>query len=156
MKAKIIKLFYIISVVLFLVGMNQRNLLSKPPQTQENLKLKIHVVNIKQSTGYIMLAMHNSNKSYLNEKIRPFKRIRIKAKAPEMFLEFENLSAGKYSITIFHDLNSNGKLDTYILGIPKEPYGFSQNPETKFSPPKFAVTLFSFNENHLIQIRMHN
>jgi len=46
---------------------------------------------------------------------------------------------------VFHDENGNGKNDRNFLGIPKEPYGFSNNARRKFGPPtwteaKFAVS----------------
>ena len=31
---------------------------------------------------------------------------------------------GDYGVAVFHDENSNGKMDKYVLGIPLEPYGF--------------------------------
>lgn len=50
---------------------------------------------------------------------------------------FEGLKAGIYAISIFHDENDNGKLDTNFIGIPTEPYGFSNNAKGMFGPPDF-------------------
>lgn len=36
-----------------------------------------------------------------------------------------DLPAGEYLFSFYHDINNNGKLDTNFLGIPKEPFGFS-------------------------------
>jgi len=52
---------------------------------------------------------------------------------------------GAYGITVFHDENKNGKMDKNFLGIPQEPYGFSNNMRVVFRPPswdksKFVVT----------------
>jgi uncharacterized protein (DUF2141 family) len=38
-----------------------------------------------------------------------------------------NLDPGQYAIILFHDENGNGKLDRNALGVPTEPYGFSNN-----------------------------
>ena len=35
------------------------------------------------------------------------------------------LPEGEYVISIYQDLNANGKLDTNLVGIPKEPVGIS-------------------------------
>ena len=40
-------------------------------------------------------------------------------------LVFHNLQYGKYALTVFHDENSNGKLDHNLLRMPAEPLGFS-------------------------------
>jgi uncharacterized protein (DUF2141 family) len=40
---------------------------------------------------------------------------------------FPNMAPGTYAVAVIHDENSNGKLDTNILGIPTEGYGISNN-----------------------------
>ena len=44
---------------------------------------------------------------------------------------------GSYSAVVIHDENSNMKLDRNIFGIPKEGFGFSNNPHVVFSAPSF-------------------
>ena len=53
------------------------------------------------------------------------------------------LAPGVYAITLFHDENSNGKLDTKTFGIPKEGFGFSNNPKIRMGPPRFKDTAFA-------------
>ncbi len=53
-----------------------------------------------------------------------------------------DLHPGEYAISIFHDLNENGILDTNRLGIPNEPFGFSLNPRILFRKPGFASCSF--------------
>lgn len=43
---------------------------------------------------------------------------------------------GTWALSVFHDENGNGKLDT-LLGVPKEGFAFSRNPPLTFGPPKF-------------------
>ncbi len=59
------------------------------------------------------------------------------------------------AIALLQDLNNNGKLDTNLLGIPKEPYAFSNNIKPVFSAPKFQQYSFEFaKENQLISISL--
>ena len=51
-------------------------------------------------------------------------------------VRFTGLEPGGYALSIFHDENSNGRLDT-LLGIPREGFGFSRNPVVRFGPPRF-------------------
>jgi uncharacterized protein (DUF2141 family) len=51
-------------------------------------------------------------------------------------LHFSDVPIGRYALSVFHDENSNRKLDT-IVGIPKEGFGFSRNPVIRFGPPRF-------------------
>lgn len=47
-------------------------------------------------------------------------------------------TAGRYVFAAFQDLNNNGELDTNMLGVPTEPYGFSKVPPTKWRAPVFG------------------
>lgn len=48
-----------------------------------------------------------------------------------------DLAPGTYAISVFLDKNGNGRLDTNALGIPKERFGFSNNPRILTGAPSF-------------------
>lgn len=52
-------------------------------------------------------------------------------------LRFDNLLAGRYAIAVIHDENSNNKLDRNLLRIPKEGFGFANNPHVGLAAPSF-------------------
>lgn len=52
-------------------------------------------------------------------------------------IHFAGLPTGDYALALIHDENGNGKLDT-VMGIPREGFGFSNNPNIRFGPPKFV------------------
>jgi uncharacterized protein (DUF2141 family) len=39
-----------------------------------------------------------------------------------------NLKVGNYALTALHDMSNDGKLHVGIMGIPKDGFGFSNNP----------------------------
>ncbi len=47
--------------------------------------------------------------------------------------------AGRYSVAVLHDENKNKKLDRNFLGIPKEGFGFANNPRVFLTPPRFNL-----------------
>jgi len=47
-----------------------------------------------------------------------------------------------------HDLNGNGELDTNFVGLPQEPYGFSNNATANFGPPKWNDIRFQLDGNN--------
>jgi uncharacterized protein (DUF2141 family) len=55
-------------------------------------------------------------------------------------LVLRNLAPGKYGVIVFQDLNGNGDLDTNLLGVPIEPYGFSNDAAGVMGPPDFQAT----------------
>ena len=111
-------------------------------------QLTVTFTNIETAQGEVLVSLHNETDLMVGEKI-------ITAKKPETIVVFENLKKGKYVIKAFHDINSNRKLDTGTFGIPKEPYGFSNDARGRFGPPDLEDQLFDVKENLEIKIKLH-
>jgi uncharacterized protein (DUF2141 family) len=73
-----------------------------------------------------------------------------------LVLKFLDIPAGAFAISIMHDANANGKLDTNFMGIPSEDYGFSQNPNSMFGPPSFdkAAVSLAAGETQQLTIKL--
>jgi uncharacterized protein (DUF2141 family) len=63
--------------------------------------------------------------------------------------DFSGIAPGTYAVSVFHDENSNGKLDRNILGMPKEGVGVSNNAAGHFGPPKFDDMAFHYQGGRL-------
>ena len=63
---------------------------------------------------------------------------RGQATAGTVELRIRNVKPGTYAIAVFHDVNGNGKLDRSFIGLPNEPYGFS-NDAGRRGPPNFEA-----------------
>ena len=50
---------------------------------------------------------------------------------------FEDVPAGPFAVSVYHDEDDDGELDSVALGIPSEPYGFSAEARDLFGPPSF-------------------
>ena len=61
----------------------------------------------------------------------------VPAQAGETSVSVKGVPPGTWAVVAYQDENSNGELDTNLLGIPKEPYGFSRDARSKFGPPGF-------------------
>jgi uncharacterized protein (DUF2141 family) len=68
----------------------------------------------------------------------------VKVKGDSALCVMSKIPAGTYGISAFHDLNSNGKLDTNIVGYPTEPYCASRNARNLFSAPSFDDAKFEY------------
>jgi uncharacterized protein (DUF2141 family) len=55
----------------------------------------------------------------------------------QAFTVFEEVPAGPFAISVFHDEDDDGELDSVALGIPSEAYGFSGDARNIFGPPSF-------------------
>lgn len=107
---------------------------------QESNKILIKVDQIKSSEGTINVAIFNSKKDFLNN---PFLSKTMKASSGELNFEFDNVPNGEYTVSIFHDINGNGELDTNFMGIPDEPYGVSKEGKSMFGPPNYNDAKFT-------------
>ena len=64
---------------------------------------------------------------------------------------------GSYVVSGFQDFDGNGVISGNFLGIPKEPFGFSNDAKGRFGPPKWQDAVFVFNKsNQEITLRLKN
>lgn len=56
-----------------------------------------------------------------------------------------DLVPGRYAIAVFQDLDGDGELGT-LLGIPTEPYGFSNDAGGTVGPPGFDAAAFTMGK----------
>ncbi len=102
----------------------------------QEAQLNLEITNINSDSGKLWFAVYRENDDFRAEKPNIYKIVPVTSKN-NMTVSFE-LPSGKYAVAVYHDLNNNDKLDKNLIGIPKEPYGFSNNFRPKFAPPKFS------------------
>jgi len=105
-----------------------------------NLKIS----NLK-STGIIRIAFYKKENKFADEKDFAFTKEVKPPKTGEATLTFTDIPAGEYALALYQDSNGNKKLDTNLVGYPKEPFAFSQNIKPKFSAPAFEECKIAFN-----------
>ena len=97
----------------------------------------IDLQNIKGSKGMMQIAVFNKASSFPKAG-GEYKLLQYKVSEGAKKFVINDLPDGDYAIAIHHDENSDGKMNTNMIGIPKEGYGFSKNFKPKFSAPKFS------------------
>jgi len=112
--------------------------------------LNVTFKHIEKHEGNLMVALYNSEANYQGQG-KPVQVAAIPALNEKVTYTFENLAGGTYAIKLFHDSNSNGKMDTNMFGIPKEGYGFSNNVG-KFGEPEFTEASFEVLSESSIEI----
>jgi uncharacterized protein (DUF2141 family) len=109
--------------------------------------LEVTIKNIKETTGTIRVGLFNSEKDFLKNAIEG--KV-VKASATEVTVTFTNLKPGDYAVSVIHDKNENGELDSNFMGIPNEPYGFSNNAMGSFGPPSFEKAKLAADSNKAV------
>jgi uncharacterized protein (DUF2141 family) len=105
--------------------------------------LTIEVSGITPGHGKIYVAIYDRPETFPTAGQQRTGQI-LEATGQSLVVHFMDLPSGEYAAVAFQDVNGNAKLDKNFLGIPKEPYGFSNGARGSAGPPKFsaaAVTL---------------
>jgi len=117
----------------------------------DQLNVTIEITKVLPNQGKIIMAIFNSKNGY--KKNIPYKELKVESTSDTLFVN-ETLPSGEYVILMFQDKNGNGKLDTYLFNIPKEPIGLT-NYFKKGIPGPYKKLKVEINEdNTVIKIKM--
>jgi uncharacterized protein (DUF2141 family) len=115
-------------------------------------KLIVKFVGLKSNVGEVKVALCNSSNNYEDHK-SPFIGQDILIDNKKAIIEFDELPFGEYAVKAFHDEDNNDDLNTNLLGIPSEDYGFSNDARGMFGPPSWDDAKFKFGvEKQTIEI----
>ncbi|MFZ4877204.1 DUF2141 domain-containing protein [Janthinobacterium sp. Mn2066] len=105
--------------------------------------LNVEVAGLKQAKGKVFVAVYNRAEDFLKQ---PMRTATADAQPGKVTLLIAGLPPGDYALSVFHDENANGKLDTNLIGMPVEPYGFSNDASGNYGPPSFKQSLLHVPE----------
>ncbi|WP_350117658.1 DUF2141 domain-containing protein [Imperialibacter sp.] len=123
-------------------------------QSDSSGTLTVEIKGIKNVKGDIRVALYDLKENFLTDRL--YKGRVEKVNGESVRVQFTNLPFGSYAVSVFHDENENGKLDTGLFGIPKEPYGFGNDSMGLLGPPDFeeaSVTFQAKTTTHSISLR---
>ena len=105
--------------------------------------LAVTVNGLRNARGKVMACLASTPAAFPNCKGPGVSRHLVVAAAKgTVELDFGPVPEGTYAISLFHDENGNGKLDTMMM-VPREGYGFSRDAAVRFGPPRFAAASFA-------------
>ncbi|SHM49685.1 DUF2141 domain-containing protein [Flavobacterium pectinovorum] len=117
----------------------------------QNVKLTVSISGLKNNTGVVKVGLYNSEGTFLKTV---YKSLASEIKNDKAVVTFENLPAGEYAISTYHDENNNGKLDRNAMGIPSEDYAASNNAKGFMGPPSYNDAKFVINKDSKIEITL--
>lgn len=80
--------------------------------------------------------------------------ITVPADAESVKIPINNIQPGEYAFAVLHDVNANGKCDNSLLGMPKEPFGFSNNVKPRFKVPSFDQVKVNVTDGMVVKIKL--
>ncbi|CAN5175397.1 DUF2141 domain-containing protein [soil metagenome] len=111
--------------------------------TAQAAELELTVQNLASGQGAVLVAVFNEEGQWLKAPVAVAKQPASTQVDGKLTLLLKDLPEGELAISVFHDLNDNGRLDLNGMGIPLEPFAFSNEAKAMFSAPKFQAARFS-------------
>jgi len=120
------------------------------PQTGN---IEVTIEGITKENGKMIIALFDNRQDF---NITPIKYFNEPVNGKNSItVTFPDVPYNSYAISVYQDLNDNGKLEKNFLGIPTEPYGFSNNPKI-ITGPSYEKSIFSLKKKTLqLNIQLH-
>ena len=112
-------------------------------QQQKTFDIKVEVKNAKNDEGKMFFALYDKEGDFLKKEIKGGIKVITNKTA---VITFKNVPKGVYAVSVFHDKNDNGKMDTNSLGIPIENFGCSNDAKGFMGPPKWKNAKFVLSD----------
>lgn len=116
------------------------------PSEKETTTITVIVENLETDEGTVIVGLY-SEETFM--KANPEKSLTSKIENGKATITFENVKAGSYGITVFHDRNDNSRMDFDSMGMPLENYGISNNKFNPYGPPVWSDARFEVTEKPL-------
>ena len=97
-------------------------------------ELEVQIRGIDSAVGMLMIAVVNSEAAF-NGQEPAVLSLALAPREGSISFSTDALPDGDYGIRVMHDENGNGDMDANMVGMPTEPWGFSNNAMGSFGPP---------------------
>jgi uncharacterized protein (DUF2141 family) len=95
--------------------------------------LTVTLHGVRAQTGLLKLAVVDSQAGW-DGQAKPVGADGAAPRGDAATFVFKGLAPGAYAVLVTHDENGNGTLDSNMIGMPIEAYGFSNNPNVMRKP----------------------
>jgi uncharacterized protein (DUF2141 family) len=107
------------------------------------------ITGLHGDKGHVLCAIFSTPADFPRQAEKAVARTSVVISGRHAVCEFTGIRPGRYGISVIHDENDNGKMDTKIFGIPREGVGASNDARGRFGPPKFEDAAFQFGGGRL-------
>lgn len=128
-----------LSVLILFVSMYSM-IAQEVEKLSETTSVTIEISGVKSDAGQLFIGMYTDEANWLQEAPHGTTSLITNGKAS---VTLTDIPAGEYAISIYHDENDNGELDSNWLGIPNEPFACSNGAKGRFGPPKWVDAVFT-------------
>ena len=113
------------------------------PSDSQNV-LHVAIDGLRSDKGQVICSLYSSADGFPKSSTKAIAHSTSPVANRQADCEFDGIQPGTYAVSVFHDENSNGRLDTNFIGIPREGVGASNNARGHFGPPSFRDASFGY------------
>lgn len=101
----------------------------------------------------VLVALYDSAEGFSSDRDGKYalREQAIKAERNVVRFSFQDLPPGRYAAAAFQDSNGNHQLDSNLVGMPIELYGFSHDARKLFIAPGFEQAAFELGDGSVTQ-----
>ena len=108
----------------------------------------VTVNRVRPGKGLVRIALVNKVQFHKRQKLKkPLQRGVVKPTDDSIRYQFKDVAPGEYAIQVLQDFDEDGNMTNNWLGLPREPWGMSNNPPVRFSPPKWERAKFTVTDS---------
>ena len=111
------------------------------PAENQPAVLTIKVENVSSEGGALQVALYDQA-GYSGHDQAPVAKVVVDARAPETVVRIPNVRPGAYAVKMFQDFHRTGSFAQSALGVPEEPFGFSNDAIPLLDQPEFDRAKF--------------
>lgn len=115
----------------------------------------LEVQGLKSSEGEVLVAVFQTAQGWLRQPVATRRASASTVAGGRLTLSLSDLPEGPLALSIIHDLNANGRLDMNPVGMPIEPYAFSNHAAGGFGPPRFEDAQISPKAGSTVAVRLN-
>jgi uncharacterized protein (DUF2141 family) len=115
--------------------------ITERPRLPVPAPVTIVITNLPSATAAVKLNLYNSADTFLHSGQATLQQTVLPGGQHQAQVRVV-LSAGEWAVALLQDTNHNGEVDRNLLGIPNEPYAFSNNVRPRLSAPTFEDCKF--------------
>ncbi len=100
--------------------------------------IEVKITHITHKTGQIEVYLFRNPGNFPVHKDRAYRHQSVSIGSGEVKVMFRDVPYGEYAVSVYQDVNGNGRFDRNFIGMPAEPYALSGEPRFRFGPPLFG------------------
>ncbi|MDT8442146.1 MAG: DUF2141 domain-containing protein [Desulfuromonadales bacterium] len=105
-------------------------------------RIDVQLVGFRSRDGEVIVSLFASAEGFPDRIQHAVATRNLPIRDLQAATRFDGLAYGRYAISVLHDENGDGLMNSSWLGTPREGFGFSGHPEYRFGQPTFAEAAF--------------